>query len=240
MPEKISVNGEGVVQEQEQEVIQVTAEKVQEEVQEVQQQEQPVEESKEDVKEETSAPEDLLLKEQEEESEKKTEEQSKQEMLEKLQKYAFKDELTDEDLKEIEELGIDPQVAMLAIEGLKAEVTKTVNRLYDVVGGKEQWEQIATWANENLDSAEREEFNNLMKSNDPVMMKWALKGLKAVYLEANQNEAVTLHGTSPESTPAVKPYKSYREFVDDLKKPEYKKDPKFRELVDKRLAISKF
>ena len=90
----------------------------------------------------------------------------------------------------------------------------------------------------NLTEDEKTEFNTLMKSNDPIAMRWALKGLKASYLENTPGEVRTIHGTTPNSAPGVKPYASFDEYVDDIKKPEYKKDPKFRALVDKRLEIS--
>lgn len=179
---------------------------------------------------EEPSPEDLLIQKKE---------PTQEELYQKLAQYATKEELTDEDWQEIEKMGISKEVAELAIEGLKTKFTATVNQLYEIVGGKEQYQAMAQWAAENLSKDEIEEFNTLMRSGDLRAMKWALRGLKAAYLEAT-NTPTTLHGTKATAKPSIKPYKSFQEAVEDMKKPEYKKDPAFRQLVEQRLAISKF
>lgn len=157
-------------------------------------------------------------------------------IMDEIAQLALKDEITDEDLAKFEEKGYDPNMVSLAIKGVKAELQEASSKLYEAVGGQEQWTQIAEWANANLSPEEKTSFNKIMASGDINAAKLALLGLKNYY-EASNSEPTVLTGTS-DATPGIKPFNSQREYVEALKDPRYKKDPAYRAEVDKRFEHS--
>ena len=101
----------------------------------------------------------------------------------------YKDNLSDDDLKPFMDKGFTKTELQLAIKGLRSEADAILDKLYDTVGGKGTFASMAEWANKTLSKEEKEEFNALMLSGDPKVMKWALLGLKAQYLANTQQIA---------------------------------------------------
>jgi hypothetical protein len=99
---------------------------------------------------------------------------------------------------------------------------------------------MAEWANKTLSKEEREEFNALMLSGDPKVMKWALLGLKAQYLANTQQVSGGYIDGSANTREDIVPFSSPHEMFEALTDTKKLQNPKYRELVEKRALISKF
>lgn len=178
-----------------------------------------------------------------EEAPKEEKEKSKvaiDDILPELQSLIYKDNLSDDDLKPFMDKGFTKTELQLAIKGLRSEADAILDKLYDTVGGKGTFASMAEWANKTLSKEEREEFNALMLSGDPKVMKWALLGLKAQYLANTQQVSGGYIDGSANTREDIVPFSSPHEMFEALTDTKKLQNPKYRELVEKRALISKF
>jgi hypothetical protein len=223
---------------EQQEVVQQPAEGVEQPVPEV----QPAEETQAPIEEDVQIP--IIDTENEPVEEAKVEEEQPkpkpkiEDILPELAKLTTtKKELTEEDLKPFLEQGFDATEVTLAFKGLKAEIAEKVNELYSLVGGKEQYNEMVQWANQNLPVEERKELADIIASGDTKLMKWAILGLNARYTQMNQQAYVS--GTAaPSNANVIKPFASKEEMYQALTDPRIDKDPAYREMVYQRAALT--
>jgi len=178
-----------------------------------------------------------------EEAPKEEKEKSKvaiDDILPELQSLIYKDNLSDDDLKPFMDKGFTKTELQLAIKGLRSEADAILDKLYDTVGGKGTFTSMAEWANKTLSKEEKEEFNALMLSGDPKVMKWALLGLKAQYLANTQQVSGGYIDGSANTREDIVPFSSPHEMFEALTDTKKLQNPKYRELVEKRALISKF
>lgn len=178
-----------------------------------------------------------------EEAPKEEKEKSKvaiDDILPELQSLIYKDNLSDDDLKPFMDKGFTKTELQLAIKGLRSEADAILDKLYDTIGGKGTFTNMAEWANKTLSKEEREEFNALMLSGDPKVMKWALLGLKAQYLANTQQVSGGYIDGSANTREDIVPFSSPHEMFEALTDTKKLQNPKYRELVEKRALISKF
>ena len=109
--------------------------------------------------------------------------------------------------------------------------------IYDQVGGKEQYEQMKSWAAENMEAEEAEAFNRVFESTDLSAKKVAAKALQAMYREANGVEGESVRGGSPSG---LSPIKTDGELMEAMQDPRYRRKDSigeaYRAEIDKRLA----
>ena len=82
-------------------------------------------------------------------------------------------------LKTLSKRGVSPEVAQLALEGMKAKATSYTDALVSYVGGKEVYDNLMKWGSTNLAPEEISAFNKAMQSLDAGVAKLALDGVKA-------------------------------------------------------------
>ena len=154
------------------------------------------------------------------------------ELVQELSKLAQKEELEESDFKKLEEKGYSRALISLAFKGYKSAIEEQAQNLFKEVGGEEKYKEMARWASKNLSDEEKEEWNSIMGSGNLKAMKWAMRGLQALYTSQTQKPR-TLTGTS--SGKSIKPFESKAEWFAAMDDPRYGKDPEYMKEFDERL-----
>lgn len=157
-------------------------------------------------------------------------------------------ELTDELLQKAVEQGLDVRDVKLAAIEIKEKVLRDrnlVQQAYDIVGGKDEYENMLIWGKQNLSDEDKEifqknideitELGTLAKSG-----KWAIKGLYAEYKSKSTTETQPqrIMGDGSASV-GIRPYASQQEILRDkayLNSQKGKNDLKALETYNKRMS----
>lgn len=189
---------------------------------------------------------------EEENTQETQEEQSAEEAVEQVQEFIgveqfdkFEDEylsnngeLSEDSYKELQEkYNFSPDLIDAFIQGQEAIRDKAVSQVTEIVGGAENYNQILAWATDNLSEAEIDSYNDILREGNTAKIQMALQGVYSQYASENGSTPSLVQGGGK---PRMAGYESKEQMVSDMRKPEYKTDPAFREEVERRLANSKF
>lgn len=147
-------------------------------------------------------------------------------------------ELSEKTVKLLEAKGITKAIIETFIEGQKARALVTRSELAKAVGGDESLNAVLEWAATGLQPEEISTYNQLLKSSDLSAQKVALQALKAKMDADVGTEGTRVVAEGTPGTRGVKGYDSWAEVQKDMRSPEYKNDPAFRNKVAQRLAKS--
>ena len=111
-----------------------------------------------------------------------------------------------------------------------------INVVQNSVGGEQSYNQLTTWAAQNLDSRSIDAFDSVVESGNVQAIQLAVAGLKAQFDEANGYEGRMLTGKSTQNTSDV--FRSQPELVAAMSDPRYEKDPAYRSDVMEKLDRS--
>ena len=111
-----------------------------------------------------------------------------------------------------------------------------INQVQNSVGGVQQYNQIVSWAGQNLSKTQTEAFDNVVQTGNVEMIKLAVAGLKAQYEGANGFEGTTLQGKPAKASGEV--FRSQAELIAAVGDPRYDKDPAYRQDVIEKLDRS--
>lgn len=152
------------------------------------------------------------------------------------QEYAENGALSEDAYAALEAAGIPKNLVDNYIAGLEAQQTMLQSEVYQTVGGEEVYNEMISWAGENLDDASIDAFNATLEGGNPAQIKLAIAGLRAQYTEANGREpSRTLSGTASAGSGV---YESTAEMMKDMADPRYKEDAAFRQRVQEKLGRS--
>ena len=112
----------------------------------------------------------------------------------------------------------------------------SVNEIQNAAGGEQAYDQLTSWAADNLPAQEIDAFDNLIDSGNVAAIKMGLTALQSKYNDANGYEGRMLQGKSPNSSGQV--YRSQAELVEAMGDPRYENDPAYRQDVIERLNNS--
>ena len=142
--------------------------------------------------------------------------------------------LSEDTYKSLEEAGIPPSMVDAYIAGQEAISKTTINNMYDIVGGEQEYTDMIDWARDTLGESEVEAFNSSLISE--ATSSFAIQGLAARYkAERGPN---LLRGS--ESTTRTGGYASKAEMTNEMANPKYQRDPAYRAEVQRRVALSNF
>ena len=111
-----------------------------------------------------------------------------------------------------------------------------INAIQNSVGGESQYNQLTSWASNNLDQTQIDAFDNVINSGNRQMIQLAVAGLKAEYDSANGYEGRMLSGKPPRTSGDV--YRSQAELVAAMSDRRYDDDPAYRQDVIEKLDRS--
>jgi len=159
--------------------------------------------------------------------------------------YSNENSLTDETLDKFSAMS-SKDLVNAYIQSLKnapaqqaAEVEMTdaqINQVQNSIGGEKQYNQVVTWAGENLPQSKLDAFDNLVGTGNAEAIELAVAGLKAQYDNANGYEGRTLQGKPSKSNADT--FRSQAELVAAMGDSRYDNDPAYRQDVIEKLNRS--
>lgn len=151
--------------------------------------------------------------------------------------YADKGELTEESLEKLAKVGITKDMVQSYIAGQEAQANSIREELLKPAGGQEAYDEMISWASDNLPDAEIDAFNGVLAGGDVGAIKMAVENLKTKYSNGVGNEpSRELSGKGGNSGHSV--YESTADLMKDMQNPEYAKNPSFRAKVEAKLGRS--
>lgn len=156
--------------------------------------------------------------------------------------YAETGDITPEQRAELNKSGIPDKMIDGYLEGLKAQAKASsmeqeqfTNNIYELAGGKEEYETIKAWAEENYSQAEL----NAIASGSYDEIYFKMKGIKADYIA--KNGAITADRLRGGNTNrGGDSYRSQQEYLTDRMDRRYKTDAKYRAKVNDKFKNSTF
>lgn len=110
-----------------------------------------------------------------------------------------------------------------------------VSSIYNSVGGEAQYQQMTTWAAENLDADTVQAFDNVIETGNVAAINLALRGLQSQYNDNVGYENNMIQGKPAQSGNG---FRSQAEVVRAMNDPRYDRDPAYRQEVMDKLANS--
>lgn len=111
-----------------------------------------------------------------------------------------------------------------------------VDALMNVVGGKDNYNEMLKWAGENLSETEIKMFDHVVGKNDPFAMFFAIRALGNSWQNAVGVDGELLTGSAPTDSKDV--FRSQAEVIEAMSDPRYDKDPAYRNDVFEKLDRS--
>lgn len=145
-------------------------------------------------------------------------------------------EVSDEQIKSLEDLGLPRQTIDTYMAGLKALEREAVSAAHTAAGGTEKFTAAQEWAAQHLSDAELDFYNAGV--NDPTKRTQTVEWLMGKHAQARPTEGKLLEGRVPTDN-AGDVFRSQHEFTEAINSPEYRSNPAFREDVARKLHRSK-
>jgi len=108
--------------------------------------------------------------------------------------------------------------------------------LKNSVGGEQAYEQMLSWANDNLEDSVIDMYDSVMESGDRNAAYFAMQVLASRYGDSVGVEGKLVQGKAPTET--ARGYKSQAEVVSAMQDPRYDRDPAYRQEVMAKLERS--
>jgi len=146
-------------------------------------------------------------------------------------------ELSEANRKTLGDMGFPKAVVDTYLNGLQATNELTATKSTEIMGSQEKLDAVMKWASGNMTAAQRTAINADLAN--PEMLEITLLGLQARYNNAigTDGEPALIDGDATGGE-AVVAYETAEQHRADIKKPEYKTSPKFRQEVMRKLAAS--
>lgn len=142
--------------------------------------------------------------------------------------------LSEETYEALAEAGIPANMVDAYIAGQEAISQSTIQNMYEIVGGEQEYTEMIDWARDTLAESEVEAFNSSLINESTSA--FAIQGLAARFkAEKGPN---LLRGS--ESTTRTGGYASKAEMMNEMANQQYQRDPAYRAEVQRRVALSDF
>jgi len=106
-----------------------------------------------------------------------------------------------------------------------------MDQVYNSVGGEEQYNELTSWASDNMEEKALDAFNYIIDGGNPTAIQIAVAGMKAEYDNQEGYEGRMLQGKAAQTSDA---FRSQAEVVAAMSDPRYDRDPAYRQdLYDK-------
>lgn len=161
------------------------------------------------------------------------------------EEYASTGVLSDQTYAELAGMGLDRDLVDAYISGQQAQTQRTTQELYSVVGGEERYQELsqsiqAAIRGGKISREEVEAYNAALERGDMTSARLALRGLAAAvgHGAPGPKPGKRQVNGSRSANAGATPYESQAQIVAAMRDPRYRKDPAYRDEVDRRLAAS--
>ena len=110
-----------------------------------------------------------------------------------------------------------------------------LSTVYNSVGGEKEYNNLTSWAAENMDDRALDAFNSVIDQGNPVAIQLAVAGMKAEYDNQEGYEGRMLTGKAAKASDG---FRSQAELVQAMKDPRYATDPAYQQDVYDKLERS--
>ena len=151
-------------------------------------------------------------------------------------------QISEDDYDKLAEGGFSRQVIDTYLEGIRSQgdveeiAVKEMNNIKQLVGGENDYNQMKSWALENLADADIDAFDQLTQTGSVPAIKLAVQGLYSQYKNAMGIEPDLVTGRQPNS--GMTPFRSGAEVSAAMSDPRYGKDITYTQTVQERLRDS--
>jgi len=111
-----------------------------------------------------------------------------------------------------------------------------MNQVYNSAGGEAEYNNLTSWAAENLDESKMDAFNDIVDRGNATSIQIAVAGLRAEYENQEGYEGRMLTGKAAQSSGDI--FRSQAEVVQAMNDPKYDRDPAYRQDVYDKLERS--
>jgi len=109
-------------------------------------------------------------------------------------------------------------------------------QLQGLVGGKENYSNMMSWANQNISEREVQMYDAVMDSGNPMAAYFAIQSIALKYQDKVGKDGQMITGKAPKSTADV--FKSQAEMVKAMEDSRYDDDPAYRDAIMNKIARS--
>lgn len=148
-----------------------------------------------------------------------------------------KGELSDSTYQSLAKAGITRDMVDLYIQGMESQVNAEESNLKALVGGDDNYQRMAEWAQNTLSEEEQEEFDEVVTEGSASAAKFAIQGLYARFSQESGGFAPLLNGSTADS-PNSQTFRSVAQVKEAMADPRYASDPAYRNTVAERLRHS--
>ena len=154
-----------------------------------------------------------------------------------------KDKVSKETFEKLQKM--DPvEVAKMAMEARsKAQqpqarefTDQDVEQIHGLVGGSENYNNMMSWAQQNVAEQEVNMYDAVMEMGNPMAAYFAVQALALKYQDASGRDGQLLTGKAPKSTGDS--FKSQAELIRAMEDDRYNDDPAYRQEVQAKLERS--
>jgi len=147
-------------------------------------------------------------------------------------------ELNEKSYAALEKAGIPKDYVDAFIKGQEAIATQTSNALKQEVGGAEPYNNMMSWAADNLNEAEINSFNKTVNGKDMEATRLAIQGLNARF-KNNVGDDPSLQSANKSNSSNAMGYRSWAEVTAAMNDDRYSKDEAYRGDVQAKLKNSR-
>ena len=151
------------------------------------------------------------------------------------EEFAETGSLSSEAYQALDEAGIDRSMVDTWIQGQEAIADQSIDEIYQMAGGEQQYNQMLEWASDNLQPWEMDAYNNQIQNLD-ANSAFALQGLMA-RMQNQEGSPPKLFQGEPSNYSAPR-YDSLAQLTSAMSDPKYASDPAYRREVTSRLNNS--
>ena len=111
-----------------------------------------------------------------------------------------------------------------------------VQQIHGLVGGQDNYNNMMSWANQNVPEQEVNMYDAVMELGNPLAAYFAVQALALKYQDASGKDGRMVTGKAPKQT--TDQFKSQAEMVKAMEDPRYNDDPAYREAILEKLERS--
>ena len=111
-----------------------------------------------------------------------------------------------------------------------------VEQIHGLVGGSENYNNMMSWAQQNVDEQEVNMYDAVMEMGNPMAAYFAVQALALKYQDQSGKDGQLLTGKAPKSTGDS--FKSQAELIKAMEDSRYNDDPAYRQEVQAKLERS--
>ena len=111
-----------------------------------------------------------------------------------------------------------------------------VQQIHGLVGGQENYNNMMSWANQNVPEQEINMYDAVMETGNPQAAYFAVQALALKYQDASGRDGQLVTGKAPKSTADV--FNSQAELIRAMEDDRYNDDPAYRQEVQAKLERS--